>query len=179
MGSQSGHIWKKRWGEEDVLKPNIDMVTGDTTAGNRTAKETSAFTDLHSDKLWPLTDPVTEATAMHRLSGTPAVGQINPCYSHRLSWSQQHRPQCPIQIQHNYAHTKGLNLQLFIDTHSAICRALQAVQATTATPTLSDSSNDHPLSPKSKKHAKAMTDAAATRRHQITGIIATPRQKTA
>lgn len=39
-----------------------------------------------------------------------------------------------MQTQHNYTHTKGLQLQLFIDTHSTGCSGSQTVQVTTATP---------------------------------------------
>ena len=108
---------------------------GDTTTRSCTAKEASAFTDVHSDELWPLADTVTEATAMHRLSRTQAGVAYGSTYATAAgSHSHNSTGHSHMQTQHNYTHTKGLHLQLFIDTHSTGCSSSQTVQVTTATP---------------------------------------------
>lgn len=67
---------------------------GDTTTRSCTAKEASAFTDVHSDELWPLADTVTEAAATHRLSRTQAGVAYGSTYATAAgSQSQQHRSQ--------------------------------------------------------------------------------------
>ena len=66
MQSLSCHIWRKVGGGGGLKAKHRYGDGEDTKTRRRTAKEATAFTDVHSDKLEPLADTPTEAPARYR-----------------------------------------------------------------------------------------------------------------
>lgn len=84
----------------------------DTATQEHTAKEAAAFTDVPDDRPWPLTDTVTGATAIHRLSRMKAVVTYRSTYA-TAAGTHRHNSTDHSHVQtHNYTHTKGLHLRL-------------------------------------------------------------------
>lgn len=149
-GSWSDLIWRKGGDKGDVLKPNTDMVSGgDTTTAcsrgsigvHRQAQGRAVATRRHSDRSNNPTQPPRATRGGHL--------QVNLCDRCRLSQSPQHRPRPCADTARLDPHRRTLVTAVHRHGKAVASGRRCKLQQLPLTP--SDSSNDHPLSPKSKK----------------------------